>query len=155
MPHGLSCPKPSASSLKTASHLGTGSGTRAGRGGTLLVSGLLLLSGRCALGRPGGLLGGSPSLQGSNAQQDRGGWLGPLQSKGFAPFLSCPTSQKASLCPSQDQCCRLQHRCLTGFAPAPRGARLTVFLLFGPGGGCHGVRWAQGGLSTALWAVKT
>lgn len=115
MPHGLSCPKPSASSLETASHLGTRSGTRPGRGGTLLVSGLLLLSGRYAPGRPWGLLGGSPSLQGSNARQDRGGWLGPLQSKGCAPFLSCPTSQKASLCPSQDQC---TVSCSTGASPA-------------------------------------
>lgn len=103
MTHGLSCPKPSASSLGTVSHLGTGSGSRQGRGGTLLDSGLLLLSGTCAPGRPGGLLGGSLSLQGSSGRQDRGGWLGPLESEGCAPFPSCPTSQRASLRPSQAQ----------------------------------------------------
>lgn len=93
---GLSSSKPSAFGLEAASHLGMGSGTQQGRSGTLLNSGLLLLPGRCALGRPGGLLRGCPSFQGSSGQQGRGGWLDLLESKDCALFLSFSSAQRAS-----------------------------------------------------------
>lgn len=114
---GFSPPKPSAFGLETASHLGMGSGTQQGRGGTLLNSGPLLLPGKCAPGRPAGLLCGTPSLQGSSGQQATR-WLGPLESKGCAPFpssSSCPKGLPVPL--SGPAHCRLQHRCLTSFAP--------------------------------------
>lgn len=100
----LSSTEVSASGLEVASHLGIHRGIQEGRGGTLPDSGLLPQADRCVQGRPEGFLGWSHSLQGSSGRQGRGGWPGPLESKGCDHFLSSLPAQRASLCPSQDQC---------------------------------------------------
>lgn len=111
---GLCPSKPSAFGLETVSHLGLDSGTQQGRGGILLDFGLLLLPGRCALGRPEGLLCGSPSLQGSSGQQGRGRWLGPLESNGCATFPSSSFCSKGLPAPLSGG----PEHCSTGFSPA-------------------------------------
>lgn len=71
-------------SLKRGPYLAMGSGTQGGRGGTRPSSDLLLWPGRYAQGKPGGLLGGTHSFQGSSDQQGKVSGLGLLQGEGYA-----------------------------------------------------------------------